>query len=100
MTKIQAQRQTCRKLLENFRDYHFIYQIVTCNKKWVCFSNPDKQNQWLDPGQMTEQVAKRDCFLKKALLCVWWNFEGSVIYFELVPNGQTIVSDLYCTQLD
>lgn len=45
------------------------------------------------------QKAKRDRFSRKALLCVWWNFEG-VIHFELVPNGRTIDSDMYCAQLD
>lgn len=101
LTENQAQKrvETCRKLLENPRDDRFIRQIVTCDEKWVYFSNPDKQNQWLNPGQVAEPVAKRDRFSRKALLCVWWNFEG-VIHFELVPNGRTIDADLYCAQLD
>ena len=32
------------------------------------------------------------------MLCVWWNFEG-IIHFELVPNGRSIVSNLYSQQL-
>ena len=101
LTENQAHNRvdTCRKLLEHPRDDRFIRRIVTCDEKWVYFNNPDKQNQWLDPGQMAEPVAKRDRFSKKALLCVWWNFEG-VIHFELVPNGRTIDADLYCAQLD
>ena len=101
LTEIQAQRrvETCRKLLQNPRDERFIRRIVTCDEKWIYFSNPDKKNQWLDPGQMANPVAKRDRFSKKTLLCVWWNFEG-VIHFELLPNGQTINADLYCAQLD
>ena len=101
LTQIQAKKrvETCKKLLENPRDDRFIRRIVTCDEKWVYFGNPDKQNQWLDPGQMSKPVAKRDRFSRKALLCVWWNFEG-VIHFELVPNGRTIDADLYCAQLD
>jgi [histone H3]-lysine36 N-dimethyltransferase SETMAR len=100
LTEIQAQNRVnaCRKLLENPLDDRFIRQIVTCDEKWVYFSNPDKRNQWLNPGQVAEPVAKRDRFSRKVLLCVWWNFEG-VIHFELVPNGRTIDADLYCTQL-
>lgn len=97
LTEIQARNRvaTCRKLLENPRDDRFICRIVTCNEKWIYFNNPDKQNQWLDAGQVAEPVAKRDRFSRKALLCVWWNFEGP-IYFELVPNGRTIDASLYC----
>ena len=72
---------------------------MTCDEKWVYFSNPDTQNQWLDPGQVAKSVEKRNQFLRKALLCVWWNFEG-VIHFELVSNDRTINSELYCAQLD
>jgi histone-lysine N-methyltransferase SETMAR len=44
-------------------------------------------------------MAKRERFFRKALLCVWWNFEG-VIHFELVPNNRTVNADLYYAQLD
>ena len=101
LTEIQAKRrmETCRKLLENPRDDRFIRQIVTSDEKWIYFSNPDKQNQWLDAGQAPEPVPKRERFSQKALLCVWWNFEG-VIHFELIPNSISVDADLYCAQLD
>lgn len=72
LTEIQAQNRVnvCKKLLENPRDDRFIRRIVTCDEKWVYFSNPDKQNQWLNRGQIAKPVAKRDRFSKKALLCV------------------------------
>lgn len=72
LTVHQAQNRvdTCRKLLDNPRDDRFIRRIVTCDEKWVYFSNPDKQRQWLSPGQVAEPVAKRDRFSQKALLCV------------------------------
>ena len=63
------------------------------------FPTPDKENQWLDPGQVAEPVAKRDRFSRKAMLCVWWNFEG-IIHFELVPNNRAIDAELYSTQLE
>ncbi|GFX27995.1 histone-lysine N-methyltransferase SETMAR [Trichonephila clavipes] len=35
---------------------------------------------------------------RKVLLCIWWNLKG-IIYYELLPYGQTLNSDLYCQQL-
>jgi histone-lysine N-methyltransferase SETMAR len=101
LTENQAQRRvdTCRILLQNPHDERFFRRIVTCDEKWIYFDNPDKQNQWLNPRQVAESMAKRDRFSRKALLCVWWNFEG-VIHFELVPNNRTVDADLYCAQLD
>ena len=96
----QAERrvEVCRQLLQNPRDERFIRRIVTCDEKWIYFSNPNKENQWLDPGQMAKPVAKRDRFSKKVMLCVWWNYEG-IIYFELTPNNIAINSELYSEQL-
>jgi histone-lysine N-methyltransferase SETMAR len=44
-------------------------------------------------------VAKRECFKKKILLCVWWNYKG-LIYYELVPHGATINVEVYSQQLE
>ncbi|GFV81987.1 mariner Mos1 transposase [Trichonephila clavipes] len=34
-----------------------------------------------------------------ALLYIWWDWKG-IIYYELLPYGQTLNSDIYCQQLD
>ena len=74
---------------------------MTCDEKWIYFNNGDKQREWLNGGgQVAELVAIRDRFWQKALLCVWWNFDGGVIHFELVPNGRSIDADLFCAKLD
>ena len=101
LTPAQAQRRvdTCRQLLENPMDERWIKRVVTCDEKWVYFSNPDKENQWLEPGQMAEPVPKRDHLSRKAMLCVWWNFEG-IIHFKLVLNNRSIDAELYSAQLD
>ena len=31
------------------------------------------------------------------MLSIWWDYKG-VVYFELLPNNQTINSDVYCSQ--
>jgi hypothetical protein len=62
------------------------------------FNNPDLQKQWLDKGQLPVLVAKRECFEKKVLLCVWWNY--GLIYYELVPDGHMINVEVYSQQLE
>ena len=36
---------------------------------------------------------------KKVMLCIWWDWKG-VVYYELLPQGETINSEVYCRQLD
>ena len=33
------------------------------------------------------------------MLCKWWDWKG-VLYYELLPENQTINSNKYCSQLD
>lgn len=101
LTPAQAKRRvdTCRKLLQNPKDDRWFKQLVTGDEKWVYFSNPDKGNQWLDHDQLAEVISKRDRFSKKAMLCVWWNYEG-IIYFEVLPNNISVNAELYSTQLE
>ena len=84
------------KTAGNPRDDLFIGRIVTCDEKWVYFNNPDKQNQWLNQGQIAEPVAKRDLFSKNA--------SGGILIVQLTINlFQTIVlstADLFCAELD
>ena len=32
-------------------------------------------------------------------MCIWWDWQG-VLYYELLPENQTINSNKYCSQLD
>ena len=32
-------------------------------------------------------------------MCIWWDWKG-VLYYELLPENQTINSNKYCSQLD
>ena len=36
---------------------------------------------------------------KKVMLCMWWDWKG-VLYYEPLPENQTINSNKYCSQLD
>jgi hypothetical protein len=99
LTAEQVQVQFCRKLLQLPKDHCFIKRIVTCDKKWIYLNNPDLQKQWFDKGQLPVQVAKRKHSEKKVLLCVWWYYEV-LIYYELVPHGCTINTEVYSQQLE
>ena len=88
----------CEKLLRYSKDERFLRQIVTCDEKWLYYRYLDTNNQWIDKRSQTEAVVKHGRFEKKSLLCVWWNYEGGV-HFELLPEGQTIHSEVYCFQL-
>lgn len=101
LTKEQENKRVeiCRKLLQNLLDERYIKRIITCDEKWIFFNNPDKSNQWLNRGETAQCVPKRDRFEKKVMLCVFWNYER-IIHFELIPDGRTITSELYCEQLE
>ncbi|GFV33145.1 mariner Mos1 transposase [Trichonephila clavipes] len=53
----------------------------------------------LDRGEAAQTVAKPELAVRKVLLCIWWDWKGT-IYYELLPYGQTLNSGLYCQQLD
>ena len=36
---------------------------------------------------------------KEGDVCIWWDWKG-VLYYELLPENQTINSNKYCSQLD
>jgi len=51
--------------------------------EWTTFSHPPKAG----------------LHLKKDMFCVWWDWKR-ILYYELLPNNETINSEKYCSQLD
>jgi histone-lysine N-methyltransferase SETMAR len=78
------------------KDHRFIKRIAACDEKRIYINNQDLQKQWLDKGQLSVPVAKRERF-EKNVPCVWWNYEG-LIYNELVPDSRTINAEVYSQQ--
>jgi histone-lysine N-methyltransferase SETMAR len=74
-------------------------QLITGDEKWISFKNPDPQHEWRSPGEKTDATPKKDFRHKKAMLCVFWSARG-VEYWELLEQGQTVNSELYCRQLN
>ena len=50
-------------------------------------------------GQAKWTTTKAGLHPKKVTLCIWWDWKG-VLYYELLPENQTINFNKYCSQLD
>ncbi|GFY32628.1 mariner Mos1 transposase [Trichonephila clavipes] len=69
--------------------------MVTGDKKWVTYDNIVRKRSWSKSGEAAQTVAKPELTAKKVLLGIWWDWKG-IIYYELLPHGRTLNSDLYC----
>ncbi|GFY19936.1 mariner Mos1 transposase [Trichonephila clavipes] len=75
-------------------------RMVTGNDKWVTYDNIVRKRSWSKCGEATETMDKHRLTAMKILLCIWRDWKG-IIYYELLPYGQTLnSSDIYCQQLD
>ena len=77
----------------------FFDRILTCDEKWIMYSNSKRTHHWLSTNDCVPQTSKRQIMQKKLLLCVWWTSEG-IIHHEFLKVGETITADIYCNQLD
>ena len=88
----------CESLAKRNEINPFLKILVTGDEKWVTYDNFKRQRSWSKAGEEPQTVGKPGLMARKVLLCVWWDWKG-VIHYELLPNGQTLNSDLYCQQL-
>ena len=99
---IENRFNICNSLLSRNRRKAFLNKIVTGDEKWIYYDNPKRKKAWVDPGQPTPMIPKRNIHgkkaKKKALLCIWWDSKG-VVYFELFKPGQTFTADSYQQQM-
>lgn len=101
LTEIDKKRRVtlCKELLAKRQEGHFIERVVTSDEKWIAFSNPMRRNLWVQQRQKAFGVPKTNFRQTKRMLCVWWNCTG-IIHWELLRRGQTVNTDLYCSQLE
>ena len=57
-------------------------------RKMKYSENPYNKKQWLSPGKTTVAIPRRDRFVAKVMLCVWWDMKG-ILYYELLEPQQT-----------
>ena len=60
----------------------FLKRIITGDENWIVYNNVSRKRSWSKHGEPAQTTSK------------------GVVYFELLPTNQTIISDVYCQQLD
>ena len=76
----------------------FLDQIVTCNEKWLSYSNRQSPAQWLDWKEAPKHFLQPNLHQKKVMVTVWWSVAGLIHYSFLNP-GKTITSETYAQQI-
>ena len=89
----------CDSLLKHSENVPFLKQIVTVNEKWILCNNVEQKRWWGKRNEPPPTTPKAGLDPKKVMLCIWWDWMG-VLYYELLPENQTINSNKYCSQLD
>ncbi|GFV28972.1 mariner Mos1 transposase [Trichonephila clavipes] len=89
----------CKTLVKRNEIDPFLIRMVTGNKKWITYDNFVRKQSSSKHGEDAQTVAKPGLTARKVLLCIWWDWK-EIIYYELLPYGQTLNSDTYCQQLD
>ncbi|GFX22082.1 histone-lysine N-methyltransferase SETMAR [Trichonephila clavipes] len=89
----------CEALAKRNEIDPFLKWLGTGDEKWVTYDNIVRKRSWSKGGEAAQTVGKPGLTARKVLLCIWWDWK-EIIYYELLPYGQTLNSDLYCQQLD
>lgn len=89
---------TAISLLRRIKNEPFLDRLVTGDEKWILYNNVQRKRTWKQAHEGAEPMSKGGLHPMKVLLCIWWDIRG-VIYFELLPAGETITANKYCQQL-
>ena len=69
------------------------------SEKWILYNDVEWKRSWGKRNEPPPTTPKAGLLPKKVMLCIWWDWKG-VLYYELIPENQTINSNKYCSQLD
>ena len=72
---------------------------MTGDEKWILYNNVERKRSWGKRNEPPPTMPKARLHPKKVMLCIWWDWKG-VLYYELLPENQTIKSNKHCSQLD
>ncbi|KAL6417162.1 hypothetical protein ACFW04_014667 [Cataglyphis niger] len=89
----------CDSLLKRNENDPFLKNLVTGDEKWIVYNNVTRKRSWVKQDQPAQTASKAEIHQKKIMLSVWWDYKG-ILYFELMPQNQTINSNVYVEQLD
>lgn len=76
----------------------FLYRIITGDEKWCLYVNMKQRKEWVASGDTPKPRVKQDLYPKKAMICVWWDWEG-VVHWEMLERNATVNKELYIAQL-
>lgn len=89
----------CDVLLRKNSEEAFLKRLITGDEKWILYRNATQKKSWVPRGTRAAAAPKPEIHQKKVMLSCWWDWKG-VVFFELLPEGQTINTEVYCRQLD
>ena len=89
----------CNFLLKRNENVPFLKQIVTGDGRWIVYNNVEQKRSRGKRNEQPPTTPKAGLHPNKVMLCIWWDWKG-VLYYELLPENQTINSNKYCSQLD
>lgn len=88
----------CDSLRKRQENDPFLKRLVTGDEKWIVYDNVVRKKSWRPSNEPPGTTSKAGLHPKKIMLSVWWDFKG-VIFYDLLPQGKSIDSTLYCSQL-
>ena len=71
---------------------------MTGNEKWILCNNVEWKKSWGKRNEPPPNTPKASLHPKK-VMCIRWDWKG-VLYYEFLPENQTINSNKYCSQLN
>ena len=90
---------TCDSPLKYNENIPFLKQIVTGDEQRTLYNNVEWKKSWGKRNEPPPTTPKAGLHPKNVMLHIWWDRKG-VLYYELLPENQTINSNSYCSQLD
>ena len=88
----------CDSLLKRNEIDPFLKNLITGDEKWIVYNNVNRKRSWVMQDEPAQTTSKAEIHQKKIMLSVWWDYKG-ILYFELMPQNQTINSNVYVQQL-
>ena len=64
------------------------------NEKWILYNNVEWKRFGGKRNESPSMTPKAGLHPKKVIMCVWCDWKG-VLYYELLPENQTIHSNKY-----
>ncbi|XP_076764828.1 histone-lysine N-methyltransferase SETMAR-like [Xylocopa sonorina] len=90
---------TCDLLIQRNEREPFLKKLITGDESWILYDNTARKRSWSTRDKCPPTIARLGLHPKKVLLSIWWDWKD-ILYYELLPEGQTINSEKYCTQLE